>query len=228
MDPQFPDRLLNAGSERTLEFIQGLSRDFSQLHLTNTTDKSVAFSGLESRITEALETKSIYGIPEKFIHQILLWQRPEGEKLNRIKYDNDSVPSWSWMACSGPIEFAISSESYMRCRTDLSFEGTEKHALSAAEVASFVDCELKGENTTEVLKKGREKIVGRIQYDRPDDIPEFNMQRCIVVGRINGAKEKKYYVLVVSRISKDEYTRIGISEIDSSYLSWIKGNVRVI
>jgi hypothetical protein len=211
-----------------LEFIQGLSRDFSQLHLTNTTDKSVAFSGLESRITEALKTKSIYGIPERFIHYILLWQSPEGGKLNRIEYDNNSVPAWSWMACSGPIEFPISFETQLECRTDLSFEGDQKHALSAAEVASFMDCELKKKESTEVLKKGRKKIVGRIRYDRLDDMPEFNMQRCIVVGRIDGAKEKKYYVLLVSRISKHEYTRIGIGEIDSSYLSRIEGNVRVI
>jgi hypothetical protein len=228
MDPQFPDRLLEAGSGRILEFIQGLSRDFSQLHLTNTTDKSVAFSGLESRITEALNTKIIYGIPEKFIHQILLWQRPEGGKLYRIDYDNNSVPSWSWMACSGPIEFPISFKSRIECRTDLSFEGNQKHALSAAEVASFIGCESKGEETTEVLKKGRKKTVGRIRYDRLDDIPGFNEQRCIVVGRVYGAKEKKYYVLVVSRISKHEYTRIGVGEIDSSYLSRIECNVRVI
>jgi len=228
MDPQFPNRLLRAGPGRILEFIQGLFRDFSQLHLTNATDKSVAFSGLESRITEALKTKSIYGIPERFIHHTLLWQRPEGGKLNRIEYDNNSVPSWSWMACSGPIEFAISWGTEIERRTNLSFEGNQKHALSAAEVASFMDCELKGGEKTEVLKKGRKEIVGRIRYDRLDDIPEFNVQRCIVVGRIDGAKEKKYYVLVVSRISKHEYTRIGIGEIESSYLSRIEGNVRVI
>jgi len=228
MDPQFPDRLLEAGPGRILEFIQGLSRDFSQLHLTKPTDKSAAFSGLESRITAALKTKSIYGIPEKFIHQMLLWQRPEGGKLNRVEYDNNSVPSWSWMACSGPIEFAVSFQTGLYIRTDLSFEKNQKHALSAAEVASFIDCELKGEETTEVLKKGRRKIVGRIRYDRLDDIPEFNVQRCIVVGRTGGAEEKKYHVLVVSRISKDEYTRIGTGKIESSYLSKIEGKVRVI
>jgi len=228
MDPQFPDRLLEAGPGQIVEFIQGLSRDFSQLYLTHATDKSVAFSGLQSRITEALKTKSIYGIPERFIHQMLLWQRPEGGKLKRIEYDNNSVPSWSWMACSGPIEFAISFETQMEVRTGLSFERNQKHALSAAEVASFMDCELKGEETIEVLKKGREKIVGRIRYDRPDDIPEFNVQRCIVVGRIGNTEEKKYHVLVVSRNSNDEYTRIGIGEIEGSYLSKIEGKVRVI
>ncbi|OCK78682.1 HET-domain-containing protein [Lepidopterella palustris CBS 459.81] len=198
MDPQFPDRLLKAGRIRTLEFIQGLFRDFSQRHLTNATDRAVAFSGLESRIAKAIDSKSIYGIPERLIHQSLLWQRPEHGK-------------------------------------DLSFEGNQENALSAAEVANFMDCELKGEGTTdeiskeragetEILKKGGGKI-GWIRYDIMEDIPEFDVQRCIVVGR----DWKTYYVLVVNPSSlKDEYTRIGTGAIDCSYLSRIDGKVRVV
>ena len=72
MDPQFPDRLLKAGPWRILEFIQDLFWDFSQLQLTKPIDKLGAFSGLQSRITQALKTNSIYGIPKKFIYYILL------------------------------------------------------------------------------------------------------------------------------------------------------------
>lgn len=227
MDPQFPNRLLKAGNKRILEFIQHLCQDFSQRHLTNTTDRSVAFSGLESRIINAINTKSIYGIPEKFLNQTLLWQRPEHGKLNRIEYDNKSVPSWSWMTCSGPIEYAISFKTQMDCRTDLSFKGNQKNTLSAAEVAEFKDCEMEGEETTKILKRGRGKIVGWMRYDRIDDIPEFHLQKCIVVGR-NGNVKGTYYVLVVSPTSKHEYTRIGIGEIESSYLLRIEGKVSVI
>jgi hypothetical protein len=239
MDPQFPNRLLEAGRTRVLEFIQYLFQDFSQRQLTNKTDRSVAFSGLESRIVKALKTESIYGIPKKFIHQILLWQRPEYEELNRIDDYNTPVPSWSWMACSGPIKFAIPYTYAMAWRTALSFGGSPKNALSAAEVANFIGCELKEEGKTEetpkekrgkakdVLKKGGESI-GWILYDIPEDVPEFDLQRCIVVGRHKGAKER-YYVLVVNPSSlKDEYTRIGTGAIESSYLSRIKGKVRVV
>lgn len=120
-------------------------------------------------------------------------------------------------------------------RKDLSFEGNQENALSAAEVANFMDCELKGEGTTdeiskeragetEILKKGGGKI-GWIRYDIMEDIPEFDVQRCIVVGR----DWKTYYVLVVNPSSlKDEYTRIGTGAIDCSYLSRIDGKVRVV
>lgn len=225
IDPQFPDRLLKAGRTLIIEFIQDLFRDFSQRHLTNATDRVVAFSGLESRISKAIHSKSIYGIPERFIHQSLLWQRPEHGQLDGIKYIDKSVPSWSWMACSGPIEFAMASS--MERRKGLSFEGNQKNALSAAEVADFMNCELKGEEKTKVLERGTENIIGRIQYDKIDDIPELSLQRCIVVGREIEARHKSY-VLVVSPTFKHEYTRIGIGEIDSSYLSRIEGKVRII
>jgi hypothetical protein len=228
MDPQFPDRVLKAGRGRILEFIQSLFQDFSQRQLTNTTDRSVALSGLESRIAKAIKTKCIYGIPEKFIHQILLWQRPELGELNGIEYVNKSIPSWSWMACSGPIEFAIPLETQMDWRIGLSFKGSPKNALSAAEVANFIGCEFQGEGTTkEILKRGGESIVGCIRYDKMEDIPEFDIQRCIVVGR--GSDRGKYYVLVVNPSSLEhEYTRIGTGAIDSSYLSRIEGKVRVV
>jgi hypothetical protein len=108
MDPQFPNRLLVAGHGRMLEFIQHLCQEFSQRLLTNTTDRLVAFSGLESRISNAIDTKSTFSIPERFLHQTLLWRRPEQGKLHRIDYGNKPVLSWSLMACSGPIEFAVS------------------------------------------------------------------------------------------------------------------------
>jgi hypothetical protein len=230
MDPQFPYRLLNAGHTRVLEFIQYLFKDFSQRQLTKTTDRSVAFSGLESRIAKAIEAESIYGIPERLFHQSLLWQRPEDGQLNKIEYVDKVIPSWSWMACSGPIEFAIPSGTLMDWRTALSFEeGSSKNALLAAEVAKLIGGELKGEGTTkDILEKGGESIVGWIRYDKMEDMPEFSLQRCIVVGRDSETKEK-YYVLVVNPSSlKGVYTRIGTGAIDSSYLSRVEGKVRVL
>lgn len=202
IDPQFPNRLLTAGYGRSLEFIQQLFQQFSQCDLTNRTDRSVAFSGLESRIINTIKTKSIYGILESFLHKTLLRQRPERGKLKRIEYDEKAVPSWSWMACSGAIEFATSFETQMKCRTDLSFEIHQESTRSAADLANFEDCEAEGGETTEILEKGTKKIIGWMRYDKIDEIPEFDLQRCIVVGRDRKAKGS-YYVLVVSPISKD-------------------------
>ena len=183
-----------------------------------------------------MRSKSRYGILEKLMHPILLWQRPEPEELNRIQYVDKLVPSWSWMACTGPIEFAVPAERHLEWRTALSFEESSKNALSAAEIANFTGCELKGEETTEKILKERDRKtkeilkkeggrIGWIRYDIVEDIPEFDLQKCIVVGR----NKETYYVLIVIPLSlKDEYTRIGTGAIDCFYLLRIEGKVRVV
>jgi hypothetical protein len=225
MDPHFPDRLMEAGTFRVLQYIKTLIQEFSQRQLTDLTDRSVAFSGLENRIANAIKSESRYGIPQLLIHDILLWQRQEPGQLNRIKYSdpNKPVPSWSWMACSDPIKFDSGRLRYQR--TALCFDENSKNVLLAAEGATFIDCKLKGDETTkEILNQGGGKI-GWIQYDILEDIPEFNLQRCIVVGK----GEEKYVVLLVKPSSlKDEYTRIGTGMIEGSYLSRIEGIVRVV
>jgi hypothetical protein len=53
LDPSFPHRLLMAGDERTIDFIQFLFTEYSRRGLTETTDRCTAISGLESRIAQA-------------------------------------------------------------------------------------------------------------------------------------------------------------------------------
>lgn len=61
----------------------------------------------------------------------------------------------------------------------------------------------------EILNQGGGKI-GSIQYNILEDIPDLNLQRCIVVGK----DEMKYVVLLVKSSSlKDECTRIGTGTI---------------
>ena len=47
LDPNFPNRLLKSGYQRTMEFIHFLFEDFSKRDLTEKTDRAVAISGLE-------------------------------------------------------------------------------------------------------------------------------------------------------------------------------------
>jgi hypothetical protein len=88
-----------------VEFIHFLFQDYSNRGLTEPTDRRVAATGLEARIAGALDCNSKYGIFEKHLHRNLLWQTSD-KQTERIAYNNNQkVPSWSWMACSGGIEF---------------------------------------------------------------------------------------------------------------------------
>ena len=79
--------------------------NYSKRGLTKDTDRCVAASGLEVRIASALHCKSKHSIFETHLHRNLLWQASD-KHIERIAYtNNQEVPSWSWMACSGSIEF---------------------------------------------------------------------------------------------------------------------------
>ncbi|KAF1366012.1 HET-domain-containing protein, partial [Lizonia empirigonia] len=106
LDPSFPDRLFRSGRGRTVEFIHFLFENYSKRGLTKDTDRCFAASGLEARIARALPCKNRrYGIFQEHFHRNLLWQTSD-KQTERIAYtNNQEVPSWSWMTCSGGIEF---------------------------------------------------------------------------------------------------------------------------
>ena len=104
LDPNFPNRLLSSGPARTMEFIHFLCEDYSKRGLTVKTDRYVAISGLVARIAGALKCRSRYGIFERYLHRNLLWQAFDNQ-MERIEYPGREVPSWSWMAYTGGIQF---------------------------------------------------------------------------------------------------------------------------
>jgi hypothetical protein len=48
LDPIFPERLLEAGYERTVDFMNSLFEDYSKRGLTHPTDRAIAISGLQT------------------------------------------------------------------------------------------------------------------------------------------------------------------------------------
>jgi hypothetical protein len=105
LDPIFPKRLLEAGTERTIDFLNSLFEDYSMHGLTQSTDRITAIFGLQSRIASTLGCEERCGILKKFLYRNLLWQWHGTEKMKRIGYNNPKVPSWSWMAYRGGIKF---------------------------------------------------------------------------------------------------------------------------
>ncbi|GAW23075.1 hypothetical protein ANO14919_126250 [Xylariales sp. No.14919] len=65
-----------------------------------------AFSGVNEFSLENLQTRSLFGLPENYLFQSLLWVRtdtpfsiPEGDIPN-------GIPSWSWASGFGPAEYS--------------------------------------------------------------------------------------------------------------------------
>jgi hypothetical protein len=118
-DPNFPAKAVrNRGLK--ISYFQGLYRQYSRLNLTMSDDRPFAIAGLEKRLQKAYETKGGYGIFDDgskddggLFHRSLLWQRGEEDgdvqELEPIEFPrkrNIHVPSWSWMAYKGGIDYA--------------------------------------------------------------------------------------------------------------------------
>jgi hypothetical protein len=130
LDPIFPERLLEAGTGRTVEFLNSLFEGYSKRGLTQPTDRITAIFGLKSRIESTLGCEGRCGILKPFLHRNLLWQRHGTEKMERIGYDNLKVPSWSWMAYRGGIKFVDVSLGGVRWQRELKFDKERNDALT--------------------------------------------------------------------------------------------------
>lgn len=116
-DPNFPQILINAPQgERILRY-QQLYQSYSRLGLSNPYDRPVAIDGLQRRLLRTMRCKGGLGVidevePKGLLRRSLLWRRGSdmGTKtLARIKFPTDRaisiVPSWSWMAYTGGIDY---------------------------------------------------------------------------------------------------------------------------
>jgi len=235
LDPNFPNRLLKSGYQRTMEFIHFLFEDYSKRDLTEKTDRSVATLGLVDRIAGALGCQSRYGIFQQYLHRNLLWQTSDN-KMERIVYKNRNVPSWSWMAYNGGIQFMDIPFGTVDWINSLWFD--EGHELALiTDVGEFRDCIMEPDGKYyAILDFGRTKR-GWIQYDVEEGEDLFK-ERCVVAGKSikdwdsedgDRLDVKEYYILVVRPTSVDgEYKRVGVGLIQSDYVVRQRFNVRVM
>jgi hypothetical protein len=112
-DPNFP-KILNPAKrgERILRF-QELYQQYSRLELSSDYDRPTAIDGLQQRLLRTMAVDGGFGIlndcrSQGLLCRSLLWHRGEDTvRLKPIKFPNDRehVPSWSWMAFSGGIDY---------------------------------------------------------------------------------------------------------------------------
>jgi hypothetical protein len=236
LDPNFPERLLKAGNERTIEFIQFLFTEYSKRDLTEKTDRCAAISGLESGIAQAKKCETRFGIFQSFLHRSLLWQRSEERDTDRIDYRAQIVPSWSWMAYNGSIEFMdipfrtvewVRGLRFNKRNEQSGFDKEWKSAL-VTNISSFRRCSFKRKGTgCAILDLDRADGAdgakrGWIEYDM-ETHERLDAERCVIVGRDSresNAGKRNYYILVVRPTGmENEYTRVGVGCILSDYVA---------
>ncbi|KAH6870967.1 heterokaryon incompatibility protein-domain-containing protein [Thelonectria olida] len=178
VDPNFPDRLRTSGYDRTVDFVRFLFEKYSKCGLTVKSDRDTAIIGLVKRIERVLKTEARYGIFRCFLASLLLWKRSANERAARIEYEGRTVPSWSWMAYFGGIDFLSNSNLKVPPSADLGFSSVDGALI--VQVRQFEHCrmEREGEMHAILADTGR---VGSLWFDMAANI-EFG--HCVVVGRM--------------------------------------------
>ncbi|KAF4464019.1 serine threonine kinase [Fusarium albosuccineum] len=111
-DSDFPSYILPYYKDERIRLVQYIYQFYSGLQLTKPSDRSKAILGLQKRLSRIFDLKqghgleATYGIIWAFFERTLLWQAGTSGGMARIKYDKIyAVPSWSWMAYMGKIQY---------------------------------------------------------------------------------------------------------------------------
>ncbi|KAF3041971.1 hypothetical protein E8E12_009261 [Didymella heteroderae] len=118
-DPRFPEKAMRKERRYKIQYYQDLYMLYSRLQFSRYEDRPFAIAGLEKRLLKGFDTKGGYGVFDDgdqydrgLFHRSILWQRgAEKEFSNGLKIidfpadRNIRVPSWSWMAYQGGIDY---------------------------------------------------------------------------------------------------------------------------
>jgi hypothetical protein len=205
-----------------IELIQDLYSKYSKLALSFIKDRPVAIRGLERRLGATLNTNGGSGIFDIYLHRCLLWQRA-GAALRRIEELRKILPTWSWMAYEGGINYmdvpygtvdwnsAITSPS---ANTDEIFDnlrGSTELVVSIFFVGAPVHHIIDQTNANMILDEPSRELNQPLQ--------------CVIVG--TSKKQQKdvqewcYVVLVVesSRSVNGSYERVGVAKLKRDHIA---------
>lgn len=210
-----------------------LYSQYSERDFTRMTDRPVAISGLEKRLIRTLDTPGGNGILDKYLGRGLLWQR-SSPNLLRIPDLPWRIPSWSWMAYEGGIQYMnipfgevewnieiISPFTNTPVnKANMWYTGNPKYAEIRAPVRKYA-----------VRSRGR--------YSSPFVFDNNNFEkgymadlRCIVVGsqkkvqHLGLNQHRKHYVLLVrpAMARKGVYERVGVGTLETQEIDFRNGS----
>ncbi|KAK1777130.1 HET-domain-containing protein [Copromyces sp. CBS 386.78] len=212
-DPNFPSKLSGKQSDRgeKIRFYEGLYSQYSHLTLTRPADRPIAIAGLEERLIRDLDGCSggfgVFDDKQSLLPRSLLWQRdsrfPTLEKIDKI-----NVPTWSWMAYQGGIDYMdvpLGGVDWDPNVTEIkgNWNGTTGHTEQMELNAKTRDFEMGRLGTSEFdivfdIPRKHERLAMTEGAPQP---PSFRKLKCVLLGRIKGhgdPKDLTHYVLVVA------------------------------
>lgn len=213
---------------------------YSTLFFSHPTDKPVALSGLEQRLTKKFAENSGAGVFKQRWGRFLLWSRAKHvPSLTRINFmpqaesqstsapapkaGTERTPSWSLLAYVGAIAFvqpAFGSVTWeSSTENGLRLTGTStKSWLYCTEALSF-EAEARDFDTVANI----ETIESDLVYDVPEEA-NTRITKCVIIGEQKNATDPgaaRHYVLIISPKeprSTGVYERIGAGYMPGRFI----------
>ena len=237
-DPNFPDKAMKTPSRALkVSYFQDLYRLYSRLEFSFIEDRPIAIAGLERRLQNAFGTTGGFGIFDDgpsggLFHRSLLWQRGEDEpSMTPIVFPverNVKVPSWSWMAYKGGIDYGDPPFKTAQWEMDEIrppwTRGNENMAETTPHNPEMSLIAIVRDFT--VAKRKADEV--RLIYDTERTASDGQRPQCVIVAREKGdiaEDERRYYVLLVMATGsitargKAMYKRAGAGYLLGKYIA---------
>ncbi|KAK4104408.1 hypothetical protein N658DRAFT_419247 [Parathielavia hyrcaniae] len=210
--------LMDARQGEKILRCQDLFKRYSRLALTNTYDRPLAIDGLQSRILSALSSSGGFGVLDEgdrkrgLLRRSLLWYRDPGTpRLQRIVFPAhraiSAVPSWSWMAYTGGIDYITPDFNHVEWADVQSpWSGGSDPAGNNALVAEA------NEYDASRAKLGEAMLI----FDIPEQASPTGT--CVVLGKHKGSLLRSYVLLVREKGHRDQDGRKIFERVGAGYL----------
>ncbi|KAK4033138.1 hypothetical protein C8A01DRAFT_50215 [Parachaetomium inaequale] len=222
--------LMDAGQAERILRCQDLFKRYSRLALTNSFDRPLAIDGLQARILAALDSKGGFGVLDEgarkkgLLRRSLLWCRDaETARLERIVFPPDRaisvVPSWSWMAYTGGIDYISPEFDQVEwAEMQSPWSGADEPVPSALRRGNIPLVAKAWEYDARGAKEGE----GMLIFDTPGQSQQSETL-CVVLGCQKGSTQKNYLMLVQPTAVRDQsgttiYERIGAGYLPAKCL----------
>ncbi|KAI3325793.1 hypothetical protein HD806DRAFT_491241 [Xylariaceae sp. AK1471] len=221
-DSHFPTGALRYFGGSGILLYQNLYQLYSRLNLTSTQDRPRAIASLEERLGLALDTVCAYGIVERYLSSSLMWSSKtnQGSYGARIHYPlGEEIPSWSWMACNGPIEYFSTASEEMEVSTDISnaFRRFFSTWISTKEMKP---------SRIELTVPARRLAAPDNKWFGPNMMSNFHFDEvyerspdwllCVPIAREKQGLVPKHWIILIEQIDIDDkevYMRVGVGSL---------------
>lgn len=193
----------------------------------------MAIDGLQSRILDALRSRGGFGVLDEgagkkgLLRRSLLWHRaPDTPRLDRIVFPADCaiavVPSWSWMAYAGAIDYFspdFGQVAWEDLQSPWSGSGEPGLIRTLQSDARGGGIALVGwAREYDPMKAGPDEA--KLVLDAPG-LSGQRRTRCVVLGRLKGSVQTSYVMLVQETAARDRdgskiYERVGAGFLSPS------------